>query len=151
MAQISNPRKGFNFQIILEGLNPFLAQEVELPDIEIEAVEHGDTNFDVKTAGRVKYGMIKIRKLQWATGPDNLFFDWMMQCQNVFSGGGLIPEFYKRNVYVDELAVNGATVINSTFLEGCWPTKRAAISLSRTASDNTIEELELCVDRIDHT
>jgi hypothetical protein len=149
MAYVPNPRKVFQFSIILEGLDPFLCQEVEMPDIEVEAVEHGDTNHDIKTAGRVKVGMIKLKKLLVADAPDNLFFNWMKDCQNVFTGGGLTPYLYKRNAWIDEYATDGTSLINSNFYEGVWPTKRSAISLSRTASENTIEELELCVDRPD--
>ena len=58
MAQVSNPRKEFNFtiQIAPAPINPFLAQKVEIPEITIDQTEHGDTNHDIKTAGRIKFG-----------------------------------------------------------------------------------------------
>lgn len=149
MAMVENPRKNFNFSIIVEGMNPFLAQEVEIPEIEIEPVMHGDTNHDIKTAGRVKIGMIKIRKLSTAQAPDNLFWDWMKSIQNVFLGGGTIPAFYKRTIVIEQFGTDGISVINVHIFTGCWPTKRAAISLNRTTSENTIEEIDFCVDKLD--
>ena len=62
MAQIKNPRKVFNFsfQIMPLPIDPFLAQKVTIPEVSADVVEHGDTNHDIKTAGRVKYGNIMI-------------------------------------------------------------------------------------------
>ena len=56
--KVANPRKQFQFGIILPGLDPFLCQKVKSPDLEFEVAEHGDTNFLVKTAGILKVGMV---------------------------------------------------------------------------------------------
>jgi hypothetical protein len=87
MAMIENPRKEFNFSIFTPGLNPFLAQKVTLPDWEIDEVAHGDTNYDVKTGGRAKFGSLTIEKISVATAPDNWIWLWMRQIQDVFLGG----------------------------------------------------------------
>lgn len=148
MAKITNPRKKFNFTILIAGVtfNSFLAQKVTLPEREVEVVEHGDTNYDVKTGGRVKFGMLTIEKIMTTSGPDNYFEDWMASIQDPIIGGGLTPTNYKRTVTVSELAEDGVSVINQWVFTGAWPSKRNAIELDRTQSDNTIEQIELCVD-----
>lgn len=148
MAQIPNPRKEYQFSITIAGLNPFLAQEVDLPEESIEVVDHGDTNHDIKTGGRKKIGKIIISKISTALGPDNWVYDWMQEVQDQDVGGGLIPDLYKRTVIIDQFSNDGITVINSWEAVGCWPSKRDAIQLKRMSSNNTMEKIELEVDKL---
>jgi hypothetical protein len=76
MAKVDNPRKQFQFTIIIPGLNPFLAQDVKLPDAEFDAAEHGDTGYLVKTAALKKIGDITISKIMPADGLDRFFRAW---------------------------------------------------------------------------
>jgi len=151
MAQITNPRKKFNFsiQIVPAPLNPFLAQKVEVPEITLQAVKHGDTNHDIKTAGRVEYGDVTIEKISTTSGADNYFFDWQASCQDAIIGGGLLPEQYKRVVTITELAEDGTSILNTWVLLGAWPTKIGAMELNRLDSDNTMESVTLSVDKIE--
>ncbi len=148
MANIANPRKHFQFSIYAPGLNPFLAQEVTIPEVSIDVVDHGDTNFMVKTGGMKKIGKITIDKISTALGPDNWLAAWMSEVQNEFLGGGLIPTLYKRTLTIDQYSNDGVTIINSWVCYGCWPSKRNGIKLDRKSSDNTIEAIELEVDQI---
>lgn len=151
MAQIENPRKEFNFTLSVAPLpfNPWLAQEVDLPDSEIDVTAHGDTNHDINTAGRRKLGKITIKKLMTTDGPDNYFYDWHASCQDFISGGGLPPIAYKRVMTFSELAEDNATVINTWIAVGCWPNKISGNKLRRTGSDNIIEEIEITCDKIE--
>jgi phage tail-like protein len=151
MAQVSNPRKQFNFsiQIAPAPINPFLAQKVESPEITLETAEHGDTNHDIKTAGRVKFGNINISKLQTTSGADNYMFDWLYSCQDVILGGGLVPDDYKRVVTITELAEDGTSVLNTWICMGCFPVKINGQQWDRQSSDNTVEQVELSVDRVE--
>jgi phage tail-like protein len=150
MANISNPRKKYNWTIAFPGfaLEPFLVQNVEIPDREIEVVEHGDTNYDVKTGGRVKLGMLTLEKIMTTSGSDGYFEGWMAMINDSFTGGGSTPTTYKRTIVVTELAEDGTTALNIWTMTGCWPSKRNGLALDRTESDNTIESLEICVDRM---
>ncbi len=148
MANIANPRKQFQFSIFAPGLNPFLAQKVTIPEVSIDVVEHGDTNFDVKTGGRKKFGKITIEKISTALGPDNWLESWMNEVQNVFLGGGLLPVVYKRTLTIDQYSNDGITIINSWICYGAWPSKRNGIELDRKGSDNTMESIELEVDQV---
>lgn len=148
-ANIANPRKNFNFSIFAAGLNPFLAQKVTIPERSFDVVEHGDTNYDVKTGGRAKFGNILIEKISTATGPDNWVESWMNQVQNVFLGGGFLPQIYKRNLTIDEYSTDGVTIINQHQCYGCWPCKVNGVELNRRGTDNTLQSIELCVDQID--
>jgi phage tail-like protein len=149
-VNIPNPRKNFNFSIQVPGLNPFLAQQVDIPDFDIDVVEHGDANFLVKTGGMQKYGTCKVSKISTATAPDNWVWDWMFQVQDVFAGGGDLPSNYKRSVVIEQFSNDGVTVINTWVLYGCWPSKINGVNFRRKESDNTMEEIEFCVDQVDH-
>ena len=151
MAMIENPRKVFNFsiQIAQAPIDPFLAQKVVVPEITADIVEHGDTNHDIKTAGRVKYSTVNIEKIMTTSGADNYMFDWLYSCQDPIIGGGLIPTAYKRTITITELAEDGTSILNTWVLTGCWPSKINSMNLSRTDSDNTMESIEICVDKIE--
>jgi len=151
MAIIENPRKNFNFSIQIAPLplNPFLAQKVSIPDTSIDVATHGDANFDVKTAARVKYSAIQIEKIQTTSGADNYFYDWLKSCQDDIIGGGLIPGAYKRIVTIFELAEDGSSILNTWVCSGCWPSQVSGNELDRMGSENTIESIELQVDNIE--
>lgn len=151
MANVKNPRKQFNFsiQIAPDPINPFLAQRVQIPEVALEMVAHGDTNHDIKTAGRVSYSQVNIEKISTTDGADNYFFDWLYSAQDAVIGGGLVPTEYKRVVTITELAEDGTSALNTWILIGCWPSKINGTQLDRTSSDNTVESIELCVDKIE--
>lgn len=151
MANIQNPRKEFNFsiQIVGEPINPFLVQDVTVSDSSISQVKHGDTNYDVKTAGRVEVGETELEKLMTTSGADNYMWAWHVSCQDAILGGGLTPNMYKRSVIVNELAEDGTSVINSWILSGVWPSKINGQKFTRKGTDNSIEKVTLSVDRMD--
>lgn len=151
MANIKNPRKKFNFsiQIIPAPINPFLAQKVTGPDISLGIAKHGDTNHDIKTAGRVEIGELVIEKILTTGGADNYFFDWLKSCNDDIIGGGLIPDEYKRNILVTELAEDGTSILNTHIAIGCWPQKINGFDWNRVDTENTVESITLCVDNYD--
>jgi len=150
MAKFANPRKKFNFsiQISPDPINPFLFQKVTLPDAEIEEVAHGDTNHDIKTAGRVTYGKIVCEKLMSSGQSDNYLFSWFDTCQSSVIGGGAPPELYKKVITIVEFAEDGATILNTWIAQGVWPSSLPGIELDRQLSDNTIENVEFSVDKL---
>lgn len=147
-AKVPNPRKQFQFTIILPGLNPFLAQEVKLPDLDFDSTEHGDTNFQVKTAGQVKIGNLQVTKIQPATGLDTYMESWAKRIQNTLTGGGELPSQYKAECIVEEYSNDGITTIQRHIYSGVWPVKLNGKDLSRKGSDNTVHSIEFSVDEI---
>lgn len=149
MAQI-NPRKQFNFsiQVIPDPINPFSCQRVTLPDIDIDQVEHGEVNGPIKTGGQIKVGNLKIEKLLTTRGSDNYFFNWADSVQSSILGGGVVPDIYKKTIVITEFAEDGRTIINTHTYLGCWPTKINGQSLDRLSSENSIENIELSVDKV---
>lgn len=174
MAKNTNPRKKFNFSIQIVGapIDPFLVQSVEIPEREIEVVEHGETNHSIKTGGRVSFGMIVLEKIlttDLSALAHTYFESWMASVQNPVVGGGLNPggpgasaagiaSGYKRSIIITEFPESGIAAsasgaptgafINQWTCFGCWPSKRDPIDLNRNESDNTIEKIELCTDYI---
>lgn len=149
MAKVANPRKRFNFsiQISPDPINPFLFQKVSLPDAEIEEALHGDTNHDVKTAGRVTLGKMICEKLMVADQGDSYLWSWFDTCQSSLLGGGAPPDIYKKVVTVVEFAEDGVTVLNTWIATGCWPSSLPGHELDRMSSENTIENVEFSIDQ----
>ena len=114
MAKVSNPRKKFLWQItfVKHPLNPYLFQNVTLPEISIDQTEHGDINYSVKTGGRVQVGNLTCQKLESTSGSDVWMWNWLMSVQDLLVGGGLTPDQYKESVKIDELAEDGSSVLN---------------------------------------
>lgn len=146
MAKIANPRKSFQFNIIIPGMNPFLAQEVKTPDGEFDIVEHGDTGHLIKTAGLRKINQLTVNKISTADGPDELMQLWQNQIYEFRRGGGAPPSVYKKPILVEQYANDGITVIKRRQYIGCWPQKVNGEDLSRKASENTMNSIEFCVD-----
>ena len=149
-AKVKNPRKKFLWQItfVKHPLNPYLFQEVSLPELEIEQVSHGDINRDVKTGGRITVGNLVCRKLESTSGSDTWLWDWPMSVQDLILGGGLTPSEYWETVRVDELAEDGVSILNSWICEEVWPSKVNSQDLDRMSSDNTLEEIEFSVGTV---
>lgn len=146
MAKIQNPRKQFQFTILIPGLNPFLAQEVDTADVEFDSVEHGDVGFLVKTAGLKKFGMLKVSKIKQADSTDTFIRDWQRQIFDTQLGGGDLPSNYKVTILIEEYSNDGETVVERHEYDGCWPMKANGVALNRKGSENTIESIEFCID-----
>lgn len=147
MAQIANPHKKFQFSVFIAGMNPFLAQKVTTADREVDIVEHGEGNHLIKTAGMVKLGTVKIEKMLSGSFPDRLIWAWIAIVQNEVTGGGAIPEIYKKAIQIQRLATNGVDPIGIWNYVGAFPFKINGVELDRLSSDNTIESIEFSVDQ----
>jgi len=150
MAKFANPRKKFNWsiQISPDPINPFMFQKVTIPDANIEKVGHGDTNHDIKTAGRVEYGDIVCEKLMPSDQGDAYMWSWFDTCQSSVLGGGAPPSIYKKVITIVEMAEDGATILNTWVAEGVWPASLPGQEKDRQSSDNAIENVEFSIDKL---
>ena len=150
-AKVKNPRKKFLWQITFaeHPVNSYLFQSVEIPEVSVEQVSHGDINRDVKTPGRVSVGNLVAKKLETTDGSDTWLWDWLMACQDLLVGGGLPPASVWSECIVNELAEDGTTIINSWVCTEVWPCKLNGQELDRMSSDNTIEDIEFSVGTIE--
>lgn len=148
MANVTDPKKVFNFSIATPGLNNFEAQEVTIPDFEIAVVEHGDTNYDAKTGGKIKFGNITIHKIASATSIDTWVHAWIRQVQDAFLGGGQLPQQYQKFLTITQYGPDFVTPTDQYECYAVWPCKVNGIELKRTSSDNVIQTIELSTDRV---
>lgn len=147
IAKVKNPRKKFLWSIEVVGkpISPYLFQKIDLPEVSVEQVSHGDINRDVKTAGRVSVGNLTAEKLETTSGSDTYMWDWLTSCQDMILGGGLTPKEYWEEIIVSELAEDGTSVLNQWVMREVWPTKLNGQPLERMSSDNSIESIEFSV------
>lgn len=136
--KIRNARKSFNWKVAIDGIDQFAVQNVTLPIKEIEGVEHGDTNYNVQSPGKISWSDMELEKLMKFDGPDNVLWDWMLTAQSSEFGGGL-PAGYERIITLIELAPDGITALN-THIITCWPKKIEHGKHSRVDSAENIME-----------
>lgn len=153
MAKFANPRKKFNWsiQITPDPINPFLFQKIDGLESTITQDAHGDTNHDIKTAGRVEYANIRAEKLMSSRSGDNYMWSWHDTCQSSTIGGGAVPDIYKKIITITELAEDGVTVLNTWVAEGVWPSKVTSSEYNRGDSGNAIETIEFSIDTLNRT
>ncbi len=146
MANVGNPRKVFMFQVEIDGLNQFECQKFTPPEASVEKVEHGDTNYSVKTPGRFSIDDIVLEKLRAMPNSDMWAWDWLMSAQNPTTGGGQLPSNIKKTIVVRELDSTGLVVINTLQYDGCWVTKVGKSVYDRMSGDNVIETVTISLD-----
>lgn len=147
MANVSNPHKKFQFSVFLFGLNPFLCQKVTTAERSIDQVEHGEGNHKIKTAGMLTLGNVTIENLVLSSFNNRVVWLWITSIQNEFTGGGTVPEVYKKAFQVQKLGTDLVSPIGTWSYIGAWPCKINGIELDRLSSDNTIESIEFSVDQ----
>lgn len=148
MGLVSNPRKVFNFRIEIEGIDQAEFQTVQLPENGVDVVEHGGSNYKIKTGGLTNVGTLILGKLRALPLGDTKAWRWLNQIQNPDTGGGDLPSNYKRTIIIKEMNSFGTVAVNRWVYSGCFPSKISYNELSRTSSDNTIETLEISVDKV---
>lgn len=148
MGVQANARKVFNFAIEIDGIDQFLIQDVKKPEVEVGAVNHGATNYDIKTAGGVAVSDAELQKIKPAPESDSWAWKWLNDAQNMNTGTGKLAENYKKDVVFKELGPNGTT-LNAWLWVGCWVRKATDSNYKRgNQNENVIETVTLSVDRV---
>lgn len=147
MANVANPRKVFQYRILMNGIGNFECQKLTLPEEEIEKVPHGETNHDVKTPGRVSYTDLVVEKLKPTVPLNPEAREKLKAAQNVLTGGGLLPSALKEILTVQALDSSGTTVVETYSYDGAWLCKLSQNDFDRLMSDNQIETCTFSVDK----
>jgi len=136
MSGLANPRKNFRYILEIDGINMFLIQEVQAPDVEYAKIEHGaPANIpNAKTPGRMKVGDLVVKKLCPATQADTWAWDWFAE-----GVAGIRKDFIKTG-FLKHLANDGVTTIQTFFLGDIWPMKISPSNLNSNGDgENFIE------------
>lgn len=141
-------QKVFSFAIEIAGVDQFLIQDVKEPEVEVGAVEHGATNYNVKTAGGVAVSDAELQKIIPTTIGDRWAWDWMQSAQNPHTGTGGLPSQYKKDVVFKVLNPLGVA-IEAYLWEGAWVRKSAKSNRKRgNQNENVIETVTMSVDKV---
>lgn len=141
-----NPLKQFAYVVEINGLDQFVCQELTLPDVTVEETEHTEGNAIIRTAGLSRVGDLTLSNLKPADTAEQWALDLINSVQNRTTGVGGTPEQYELTIVVRLRDNAGATVI-SYECTGCWCKKALGMSLSKTSSDNIMEEVQfVCND-----
>lgn len=148
-AATGTPIKKFNFGIEIAGIDQLEFQDITVPDVDLDVVEHGAGNYTVKTAGLKKVGTGTLKRLKFAESANTDFvWNWLNAAQNSQTGGGGLAIDYKLNIVFKQYAPNNVTVLAREIWVGAWVSSYKRGDFSRTSSDNVVEELTIQVDDI---
>lgn len=147
MARVPNPRKVHNFFLVVNGVDQFEIQEMTFPEISVDVVEHGDTNFIVKTPGLFKIGTIQFKKLKRIETTDSLMIEKLLFAQNPTLGGGALPSTLAENIIIEERDTTNQITVGRILWEGCWISNVGQSAFSRTASENIIQDVTVQVEK----
>lgn len=141
------PIKQYTFSIEIDGLVQFTAQEITTPDWETEEVEHGEGVVIVRTPGMVKFGDLTVKKLIASDTADTWARDWITQVNNPQTNVGSATTLFLKTCVIRMKDAQGA-VKKTWEYKDCWMKKKSGVDLSRTSSDNVIEECVIAVNGI---
>lgn len=142
-----NPIKQFFFSIEVDGLVQFTAQEITTPDLEVEEVEHGEGTYIVRTPGLLKFGDLTVKKLISADTADTWARDWLNKVNNPQTNSGSAPSVFMKTCVIRLKDAQG-NVKKTWEYKDSWLKKKTGVDLSRTSSDNIIEECVIAVNGI---
>lgn len=146
MAGVANSAKVFNFAIEIDGIDVFLIQEVKMPEVEIGAVEHGATNYNIKTAGARATSDAELKKIKPVNTLDNSAWSWLTAAQDDETGTGSLG--YKVNIIFKELSPTGA-ILNAYMWIGAWCRKVSTSDFKRgNQNEAVIETVTISIDRV---
>ena len=143
------PIKQFSFVLEADGIDQFELQEVGTPDLTIDEVEHGEGNAIVRTPGMMRFGDLTLSRLKPSGTANYSVIQWFEQVQNARTGTGGTPDIYLRNVVI-RLQDNAGSTVETWEYGDCWIKQITGISLSKTTSDNIMEEASLVVNNYEY-
>lgn len=135
------PLKQFAFTVEINGLDQFVCQELTLPEKTVEEAEHTEGNFVVRTPALTRVGDFTLSNLKPADTAESWAIDLINSVQNPETGVGGTPADYELTIVI-RLKDNGGNTITTYEATGCWCKKAVGFSLSKTASDNIMEEVQ---------
>lgn len=147
MGLVANPRKAFQFVVEIDGVNQFEIQKFTTAEVEIDKVEHGETNFKVKTAGMVSVGDVTMEKLRPLPTTDVWAWTMLREAQDMETGGGGLEGMYKKVMVVKEMSADRVSTVNRWIYTGAWVCKVSQSDFDRMSSDNIIETVVWSVDK----
>lgn len=135
MSGLANPRKDYRYVLELDGINMFLIQDVQTPEVEYQVDEHGaPINIpNAKTPGKMRVGEMVVQKLMPALSADTWAWDWFGAALS-----GIKKDFIKTGV-LRHVGPDGFSTLDAYFLGDIWPSKIGSSNLVAAGSGNIIE------------
>lgn len=143
MSSIGNTIKIFNFAVDINGVNQLTVQKVSGLEVEVEAVAHGESNHDVFTPGRVKYGNVTMESIMPTTATENTLWNLLKKATTDLAGT------VGQTITIRMLGPDEVTTLKTWVLYGAWVSKTSYGELNRMSSDNLIRTAEWTVNKIE--
>ena len=138
---LANPRKAFRYALEIDGVNMFLVQEVDSPEVELAEILHGAPGNlpDAKTPGKMSVGDLVVRKLKPTDYADTWAWDWFAS-----AAAGLKKDFMKVG-FLTELGTDAMIPVQRFFLGNIWVKKISTSGFGAQKNENTIETVTFSV------
>ncbi len=143
----SNPYSNFNFVVEIDGVDAAAFSEVSGLDSENTPIEYRDGN-DATNAPRKLPGIESYSNVSLKRGITGSVALWTWR-KEVRDGGTAFPPV--KNITIKLLNESGDPAVPAMTwtLTNAWPTKLTGPTLTAKGNEIAIEQLDLCIDRID--
>ena len=137
-----HPAKVFDYSIEIDGVDELYVQNIEIPELSFEIVEHGAAGNqpNKKTAGKATVGDLVIEKLLPANTPDFTSYDWYAQ---VLSGQ---PALYARTGLLKQMNSGSLTPVRIFLFTDAWISKIETTAFNAQNSENMKETMTLSIN-----
>lgn len=149
MGQSAYPRGTWQFAVDIDGVNQFNIQKVVFPSLAHNVREHHELGRKVKNPGQIEVGDMTWEMIVPADTIDNRAYEWFRLVRNIRTGGGSLPQLFKRNVVIRELAFDEQTTLTSHICEQIWLKEVTRSDGDRASSDNLIRTMVWSVEIYD--
>jgi phage tail-like protein len=147
MTNIGRPRRldhKYSFIVEVDGFASAAFNKSSLIKWTAAKVElyEGGALYPEREAGRITVDDVTLER---GTGRDRDMYDWANQVVDFVKQGGDVPQDYKRNIEVVQLARDRSEVERWT-LYNAWPCEFEAGDWDNDADEVRIEKIVLCYD-----
>lgn len=147
-AKNVEPRTKNKFRVEIEGLDVALVNSIQLPEAELEQMEHrasGQSQATKYASGGLKYGDIELKKIMPAQEADSWAYTWLTQAVDPTTFHHGPPASYKRDIQIHHL--NGAGAVIQTFnVTGAWCKKIGYDEQGTSETEKLLQNVTLACD-----
>jgi len=142
MSSIGNTIKSFLFAVDINGINQLSVQKISGLEVEVEAIAHGESDHDVYTPGRVKYGKVTMESILPTGVAQNTLWQLLQRSRFDLVGSS------KQTINIRLLGPDKITTQKTWVLYGAWVSKVSYGELNRSSGEAVVRTAEWTIDEI---
>ena len=147
-SQNLNPARAFKFRADILGVPSLYFQEIVVPKISIDQINHAQNGMEIKTSGIRRIDDATLKYIKPLEDQENVLINWMEQANSSITGGSYLAQTYKKRVVINIMDPTGIVAQIKYILEGAWPKEQSWDGFKANESTSVMETLMLSVDNV---